>query len=61
MRIYRKALKRYYKEQNKADGAYRKMLSSVTKRMQGEGIDISDRVIVILEDVSSAMKISDTD
>lgn len=61
MRIYRKALKRYYKEQNKSDGAYRKMLSSVTKRMQGEGIDISDRVIVILEDVSSAMKISDTD
>ncbi len=37
------------------------MLCSVAKRMQGEGIDISDKVIAILEDISSAMKISDTD
>ncbi|MCB6415242.1 hypothetical protein LI221_09250 [Faecalimonas umbilicata] len=61
MRIYRRSLRRYYKEQSKSTGAYRKMLCSVAKRMQGEGIDISDKVIAILEDISSAMKISDTD
>lgn len=61
MRVYRKALKRYYEEKNKTNGAYRKMLCSVTKRMQREGIGISDRVIVVLEDVSSAMKVSDND
>lgn len=56
MRVFRKSLKRYYRNQNKSDGAYRKMLCSVTKRMQTEGISISDKVIEILEEISKAIR-----
>ena len=56
VRIFRKSLKRYYRNQNKSDGAYRKMLCSVTKRMQTEGISISDKVIEIVEEMSRAIR-----
>lgn len=56
IRVFRKSLKRYYRNQNKSDGAYRKMLCSVTKRMQTEGISISDKVIEILEKISKAIR-----
>lgn len=56
MRIYRRALKEYYKVNNKSDGAYRKMLCSVTKKMQKEGICISDKTIGIFEMISTAIR-----
>lgn len=56
MRIYRRALKKYYKTHNKSEGAYRKMLCSVTKRMRKEGICISDKVIALFESISDAVR-----
>lgn len=56
LRVYRKALKRYYRDQNKSDGACRKMLCSVTKKMDKEGIQISDKVIEIVEEMSRAIR-----
>lgn len=56
IRIYRRALKQYYKVNNKSDGAYRKMLCSVTKKMQKEGICISDKTIGIFEMISTAIR-----
>lgn len=56
LRVYRKALKRYYRDQNKSDGACRKMLCSVTKKMDKEGIQISDKVIEIVEEISRAIR-----
>lgn len=52
IRIFRKALKRYYVSQNKSDGAYRKMLCSITKRMEKEEIVISENVLTVFEDIS---------
>lgn len=56
LRIYRKSLKRYYRDQNRSDGACRKMLCSVTKKMDKEGIQISDKVIEIVEEISRAIR-----
>lgn len=55
MRIYRKALRKYYRTQNKSDGAYRKMVCFVTKRMNKEGIYISDKTIGLFETIGKAM------
>lgn len=56
IRIYRRALKQYYQANNKSDGAYRKMLCSVTKKMQKEGICISDETIGIFETIATAIR-----
>lgn len=56
MRIYRRALKEYYKVNNKSDGAYRKMLCSVVKRMEKEEIHISDKTIDLFEMISTAIR-----
>ena len=56
LRIYRKSLKRYYRDQNRSDGACRKMLCSVTKKMDKEGIQISDKAIEIVEEISRAIR-----
>ena len=55
IKIYRKALKKYYKTQGKSAGAYRKMVFSVTKRMEKEGVHISDKTISLFETVGNAM------
>ena len=55
MRIYRKALKHYYRANNKSDGAYRKMLCSVAKKMQKEEVHISDGVISIFENIGTVI------
>lgn len=57
MRIYRRALKEYYKVNNKSDGAYRKMLCSVIKRMEKEEIHISDKTIGLFETISTAIRV----
>ncbi len=56
MRIYRRALKQFYKINNKSDGAYRKMLSSVTKKMEKEEICISEKTIRIFETIGTAIR-----
>lgn len=56
IRIYRRALKQFYEANNKSDGAYRKMLCSVTKKMQKEGICISDEIIGIFETIATAIR-----
>lgn len=53
MRIYRKALKQYYRANNKSDGAYRKMLCLATKKRQNENICISDKTIGIFESIGT--------
>lgn len=55
IRIYRKVLKQYYQTNNKSDNAYRKMLCSVTKKMQKEGICISDKTIGIFETIGTVI------
>lgn len=56
MRIYSRALKRYYKLNGKSDGAYRKMLCSVTKEMEKESVCISDKTIGIFETIGTAIR-----
>ncbi|RGO23265.1 hypothetical protein DXB23_12770 [Dorea sp. OM02-2LB] len=50
--IFLRALKKYYKEQDKTEGSYRKMKSVITKRMNEETIVIPCRMISVLDSIS---------
>lgn len=56
IRIFQKALKKWYKDQNKSDGAYRKINCCITKKMKQNKVMIPEGVIAVLEDMSKAMK-----
>lgn len=55
MRIYSRALKQYYRVNRKSEGACRKMLCSVTKKMEKESICISDKTIGIFETIGTVI------
>lgn len=57
MSTYENALRKHYNDKNSSDGAYRKKLYDIRKKMNDEGMPYSRSVIKMLKDIERTMNI----